>query len=148
MLYTYSTSEVSRSDLNSFSNGCSNWACHCLCVHCLSASCLACQSPESCFLACYSNTSNCRSLVYLLSVFLLSPIPLSHTPAMICLSTEHASSTASIIYSIHVVSARASEDIRTYIRAPSTVYVSRHSGAEAKIFWQSVVFVVKLTCHK
>ena len=42
MLYTYSTM-VSRSDLNSFSNGCSNWACHCLCVHCLSSSYLALQ---------------------------------------------------------------------------------------------------------
>ena len=33
---------------------------------------------------------------------------------------------------IHVVSVRASEDVCTYVRAPSTVHVSQHYGTETK----------------
>ena len=131
---------VSRSDLKGFSNGCSNWACHCLCVHCLSASCLACLcmcsgsfAVSSCFLACIaSNTSSSLldwSLVFLidslLTVFLVRSLILQRV--MICLSKQHLEGVAWAC----IVSARASEDIRTYIRAPSTV--SRHSGAETKM---------------
>ena len=39
---------------------------------------------------------------YLLTVFLLSPSSLSHTPAMICLSTEHASSATFLLNSLRV----------------------------------------------
>ena len=65
--------------------------------YCLSASCLAClccvSSLESCFSwfnisSCLPNWSMVFLVDYLQTVFLLSPSLLSHTPAMICFSTE------------------------------------------------------------
>ena len=57
---------------------------------------------------------------YLLTVFLLSPILLSHTPAMICLSTEYASNTFNIRsgLGLAILSTLFLRMLRTYIYVP------------------------------